>query len=265
MLDDYFKDKYVGISLPSLRVDKQLKLLPKMVNTVRKAGLTIAVEAAPFRLRRIVNKPLKNEDLFEAVEAAYRAGWQRLKLYFMAGLPGETIEDVREIVPLCCQLADIRKKVDGKRASINAAVSWFVPKPHTPFGTLGQATREYFAECKKMLIDEKMSRRARFINFKFHSIDASCLEAAIARGDRRTADVIETAFENGARFDLWSETFDVNIWKNAFETHGLDMDVQAQKQFDTDKTSPWDHLGGPDKKDLMRHLKDSQSIMSDPE
>ncbi|MHC4573912.1 MAG: TIGR03960 family B12-binding radical SAM protein, partial [Planctomycetota bacterium] len=137
-LQGYFQDKHVGLSLPSLRVDRQLKLLPLLVTSVRKSGLTIAVEAASERLRRIINKPLKDEDLFAGVEAAYRAGWQKLKLYFMVGLPGEREEDIKQIVQLSYELARLRKKVDNKTGQINITVSWLVPKPHTPFGWLAQ-------------------------------------------------------------------------------------------------------------------------------
>jgi radical SAM superfamily enzyme YgiQ (UPF0313 family) len=116
------------VSLPSLRVDQQLKLLPKLLTSVRKGGLTIAVEAASERLREIINKPLKDDDLFAGVEAAYRAGWQRLKLYFMVGLPGEKEEDIKQIVNLSFKLARLGKEVGGKTGQINITVSWFVPK-----------------------------------------------------------------------------------------------------------------------------------------
>jgi len=219
----YFQDKHVGLSLPSLRVDKQLKLLPQLLTSVRKGGLTIAVEAASEKLRQIVNKPLKNEDLFAAVEAAYRAGWQRLKLYFMVGLPGETIEDVKRIVQLSFELAKLRKNIDGKTGQINIAVSWFVPKPHTPFAWLGQKPESYFEQAKELIIDEKRKLRAKFLQFKFHNIRCSVLESVIGRGDRRLGDAIEAAWRDGAKFDLWDECFDFEIWQRAFEKFGLDL------------------------------------------
>ena len=254
-LGAYFQDKHVGLSLPSLRVDKQLKLLPKLLTSVRKGGLTIAVEAASERLRQIVNKPLKDEDLFAAVEAAYRAGWQRLKLYFMIGLPGETEEDVKQIVQLSFELAKLRKKIDGKTGQINITVSWFVPKPHTPFGWLGQKPASYFEQAKELIIDEKKKLRAKFLQFKFHNIKCSVLESVIGRGDRRLSDVIEEAWKNGAKFDLWNECFDFEIWQRAFEKFGFDLHNLAQRQFDTDEILPWEHLGGPDKKYLLGHLE----------
>jgi radical SAM family uncharacterized protein len=263
-LDGYFHDKHVGLSLPSLRVDKQLKLLPKLLTSVRKGGLTIAVEAASEKLRQIVNKPLKDEDLFAAVEAAYRVGWQRLKLYFMVGLPGETIDDVKQIVQLSFELAKLRKNIDGKTGQINIAVSWFVPKPHTPFAWLRQKPLSYFEQAKELIIDEKMKLRAKFLQFKFHNIRSSVLESVIGRGDRRLGDVIEAAWRNGAKFDLWNECFDFEIWQRAFEKFGLDLENLAQKQFDSDEILPWEHLGGPNKKYLLGHLEKATKEVQKP-
>ncbi len=256
-LNEYFNDKYVGLSLPSLRVDQQLKLLPQLAKSVRKSGLTIAVEAASERLRQIINKPLKDEDLFAAVEAAYEAGWQRLKLYFMVGLPGETQEDIERIVHLSFELAKLRKKVDGKTGQINIAVSWLVPKPHTPLAWSIRQSREYFADAKQLIIDEKLKLRAKFLQFKFHNIERSILESAIGRGDRRLGDVIEAAFKSGAKFDLWDECFNYEIWKQAFTKFGLDVEAQAQKNFTTDQILPWQHLGGPEKNYLLGHFNDA--------
>jgi len=254
-LHEYFQDKYVGLSLPSLRVDQQLKLLPELLTSVRKSGLTIAVEAASEKLRQIINKPLKDEDLFAAVEAAYKAGWQKFKLYFMVGLPGETEDDIKRIVELSFELAKLRKTVDGKTANINITVSWLVPKPHTPFGWLGQRPKEYFEQAKQLILDEKRRLRANFLHFKFHDINRSVLESAIGRGDRRLCDVIEAVWQAGARFDLWDECFNIAIWRAAFEKFGLNHDELAQRKFDADEVLPWQHLGSPDKKSLFGHLE----------
>ena len=256
-LHDYFRDRHVGLSLPSLRVDQQLSLLPQMLTSVRKGSITIAVEAASERVRRIINKPLKDDDLFAAVEAAYRAGWQKLKLYFMVGLPGETTEDVLTIVDLSYQLAKLRKGVDGKTGQINVAVSWFVPKPHTPFAWLPQKPKEYFERARNMIIDEKMRRRAKFLQFKFHDIELSILESAIGRGDRRLGAVIEAAWRAGAKFDLWNECFDCSLWNGAFQQSGMDANELAQRSFDRDELLPWEHLGGPEKKYLLGHFDEA--------
>lgn len=255
MLNEYFEPKRVGISLPSLRVDVQLKLLPKLATSVRKSGLTIAVEAASERLRRIINKPITDENLFAAVEEAYRNGFESVKLYFMAGLPGETEDDIKNIVRLCFELAMLRKKVCRRTASITAAVSWFVPKPHTPFGWSPQQSVEYFQRAKEIILDQKKKLGARFLSFKFHHIQRSVLESAIGRGDRKISDVIECAYKNGAKFDLWDECFDFAIWQKAFEQCGLDLYKLAARKFEFDEPLPWEHLGGPDKAYLLKHLQ----------
>ena len=252
-LHGYFEDKHVGLSVPSLRVDQQLKLVPKLFTSVRKSGLTIAVEAAGERLRQIINKPLKDSDLFATVEEAYKAGWQKLKLYFMVGLPGETLDDAKAIVDLSCRLAKLRRQVDGKTGSINVTVSWFVPKPHTPLGWLPQRPREYFEQARRLILNEKNRLRAKFLQFKFHAIDQSILEAAISRGDRRYAQIIEAAWRRGARFDLWDECFDYTIWQEAFAGRGVDLEAAAQRRFAPDEILPWEHLGGPDKGYLLTH------------
>lgn len=252
-LTAYFAPRHVGLSVPSLRVDQQLQILPKLVSSVRKSGLTIAVEAATERLRAVINKPITDEDLLAAVKAAYEAGFQKVKLYFMAGLPGETIEDVRRIVDLSYEVARARRPVDGKLATVNAAVSWFVPKPHTPFGWFGQRPRSYFEDCHQAMIDRKYEINARCVQIKFHEMERSVLESAMGRGDRRMTDVIETAWREGATFDLWNETFEMERWRRAFAAHGMDLDGEAQRAYEPGQLLPWAHLGGPDEPYLLKH------------
>ncbi len=257
----YFRPKHVGVSLPSLRVDQQLHLLPKFVSNVRKSGLTIAVEAASEKLRRVINKPLTDQDLFAAVDAAYAAGWSKLKLYFMVGFPGETEEDIQRIVDLSYDLARARKRVAKRPADLNVAISWLVPKPHTPFGWLGQKSRQYFQNAKSLILQRKRELRANFLQIKFHDIDRSALESAIGRGDRRLADVIETAWKNGAKFDLWDEFFEFEKWQNAFVENGFNMDEIAQKAFGFDEILPWNHLGGPKQSYLQGHYTDAMNLV----
>jgi radical SAM family uncharacterized protein len=252
LLNEYFEPRRVGISLPSLRVDVQLKLLPKLASSVRKSGLTIAVEAASERLRKIINKPITDENLFAAVEEAYKQGFESVKLYFMAGLPGETEEDIRNIVKLSFELAILRKKVCSRAANINAAVSWFVPKTHTPFAWAAQQSEEYFRNAKDIIFAEKRKLGARFLNFKFHHIQRSLLESVIGRGDRKLGDVIEYAYKSGAKFDLWDECFNFYLWQKAFEKFGLDLNKLAARKFEIDEILPWEHLGGPDKNYLLK-------------
>ncbi len=260
-LKGYFEDKRVGLSVPSLRVDQQLHMLPKYFTSVRKSGLTIAVEAAGERLRRIVNKPLKDEDLFAAVEAAYRSGWQKLKLYFMVGLPGETLDDVKAIVDLSDRLARLRKDIDKRTAHLNITISWFVPKPHTPFGWFAQRPREYFEQARSLILDEKQRRRANYLRFKFHDIRRSLLESAIGRGDRRSGRVVEAAWRSGARFDLWDECFEYERWQAAFAEAGMDLEAAANKAFEPDRILPWEHLGGPDKEYLLTHYRQTLELL----
>ena len=173
----------------------------------------------------------------------------------MVGLPGETKNDIKQIVTLACQLAKLRKNIDNRTAQINLAVSWFVPKPHTPLAWLPQKPASYFEDAKQIILNEKRQLRAKYLNIKFHNIESSVLESAIGRGNRRLADVIEQAWKNGARFDLWSECFNYQIWQQAFEKFGMDINTEAQIKFDTEQILPWQHLGGPDKKYLLEHFK----------
>ncbi len=252
-LNEYFAPLHVGLSLPSLKVQQQLRLLPKLMTSVRKGGLTIAIEAASERLRNILNKPISNEDMFAAVDAAYHAGFQQVKLYFMVGLPGETQDDIVQIVDLSYAIAKRRKPISGRNADIHAAVSWLVPKPHTPFGRLGQKSRDYFVAARQALLDRKKELAARCVALKFHTLDLSILETVLGRGDRRLADVIETAWHNGAKFDLWNECFQLERWRQAFAQHGMELDAAAQRSFGPEEILPWDHLGGPEKETLLNH------------
>ncbi|MBN1816552.1 MAG: TIGR03960 family B12-binding radical SAM protein [Sedimentisphaerales bacterium] len=259
VLNARFATRHVGLSLPSLKVQTQLKLLPKMVSSVRKAGLTIAVEAASEKLRQVINKPIRDDDLKEGIRAAFEAGFRKVKLYFMVGFPGETEADIGGIVDLAHEISGLRREIDGKFAEVNAAVSWLVPKPHTPFGWLGQQSQAYFENARRLLLDRKKQLRAKYVHLKFHNIAMSILEAAMGKGDRRLADVIETAWRNGARLDLWDECFDENCWREAFTSHGMDLDMAAQRSFSIDQILPWQHLGGPAIDSLLEHYQQALS------
>lgn len=256
-----FEPLKVGLSVPSLKVQKQLQLLPKMMTSVRKGGLTIAVEAASEKLRQVINKPITDEDLCSAVTAAFESGYQKVKLYFMVGFPEETEADIAAIVDLAKRISELRKSVDGKLADVNAAVSWLVPKPHTPFGWLGQKDRGYFERAKEIILNRKYELKAKFLRFKFHEIEQSMLESAIGRGGRELCDVIENAWRSGAKFDLWREHFDFILWQKAFADAGLDLEMQAQKSFETDAPLPWSHLGGPAQTYLLKHYHQAMSLL----
>ena len=260
-MNAHFAPLHVGLSVPSLRVQKQLQLLPKMVTSVRKGGLTIAVEAASEHLRQVINKPITDEDLCAAVSAAFEAGFRRLKLYFMVGFPGETEEDICKIVDLSQKLSSLRQAADGKFADITAAISWLVPKAHTPFGWLGQKNRAYFENAKELILSRKRELKLRFVRFNFHEFDRSILESAMGRGGRELCQVIETAWQNGAKFDLWDEGFNLKCWQEAFEKAGLNLETEAQKSFAPDEPLPWSHLGGPDTEGLLKHYHQSMGVV----
>lgn len=259
-LNSYFQQRHVGISVPSLRVDKDLRLIPHLLTSVRKSGLTLAVEAASERLRSIINKPIKDSHLFDAAKAAYDAGWQRLKLYFMVGLPGERPSDLTQIVDLAASLAGLGP---GRPAQVACTVSWLVPKPHTPFGLLGQRPRSYLEHARTIILQRKAQIKANSVYFRFHSIERSILESALGRGDRRLGPVIEAAWRAGARFDLWDECLDYQIWQKAAASYQLDLEALVCARFEEGQLLPWEHLGGPEKSYLLDHLHQAVEMAQD--
>jgi len=238
-LTDEFASRHVSISLPSLRVDSQLRQLPKLTSTVRKGGLTIAAEAASANLRAALRKNITDENMLAGVRAAYQAGWRRVKVYFMAGVPGEGEEDIDAIFDLCRRLSETRREVDGHCGAISASVSWFVPKPHTPMQWCAMREAEYFFSVRRRLLD--LSRRSQ-VRFKFHRIERSLLEAVLCRGGRRIGKVIETAWRNGARMDAWDEHFDSSKWSAAFQEVGIDPKAIIHEEIPPDAPLRWSHI-----------------------
>lgn len=247
-LNAEFAAAHVSISLPSLRVGRTLADLPRQTSTVRKGGLTIAAEAGSPRLRAALGKDISDDDMLAGVTAAYAAGWRHVKLYFMAGLPGETDADVDAIFDLCLRLSDARRSVDGQRGAITASVSWLVPKPHTPMQWCAMRDADYFFSVRRRL--RELSRRSP-VTFKFHRIERSIIEAAIARGDRRLADTIEAAWRSGARMDAWEEHFDFARWQAAFAQTGLDLAALVHRPIPLDAALPWSHIAPPISDDLL--------------
>ncbi len=218
----------VAVSLPSMRVGTLSQDLMECIRRVRKTGFTVAPEAGSVRLRRLINKNIEDEDLFQTVRDAYALGWKGIKLYFMMGLPTETLDDVEEIAALSMKVWRLGKP---HRAGVNVAVSTFVPKPMTPFQWTGQIPREEMVVRLDFL---KERLRHPGIRFKWHGPDLSVLEAALARGDRRLAAVLASAWRKGARFDAWEEHFQRHLWDEAFAEHGLSADAEAQRAYDKD-------------------------------
>lgn len=241
-LNEAFAGRHVSISLPSLRVDGQLRHLPALTSAVRKAGLTIAAEAGSQRLRNAIGKRISEQDMIAGVRGAYQAGWNRVKVYFMAGLPGETPDDIDAIFALARRLADTGREVMGRPGAVTASVSWFVPKPHTPMQWCGMKPAEYYYSVRDRL--RGLARRSP-VNFKFHHVGRSLLEGVLCRADRRLADVIENAWRAGARMDAWSEHFDHHLWMDAFARAGLDAAALAERMIQPGDPTPWSHINSP--------------------
>ncbi len=250
-----FEGRHVGISLPSLRVDRQLRDVPSQVANVRKEGLTVAVEAAGDRMRKAIGKRVTDTDLLATMRSAYEMGWRKVKLYFMVGFPGETQEDVLGIVDLSDQIARLRREVAGQPASVNVAVSWLVPKPHTPFGWIEQQRLGYFQNARSLLLEAKMRQKGSPLTLKFHHMQRSILEGVFSRGDRRLSQVIEKVYKSGGRFDAWDECFDYNRYIRAFEECGIDPDFYAHRARSAAEVLPWDHLAGDNRPQLYQRLQ----------
>ncbi len=269
--NERFASRRVNISVPSLRVDKMLQNIPWMVNSVRKSGLTMAVEAANDDMRAAIRKHVTDGNLLDGVKQAFKAGWRGVKLYFMAGFPGERPDDIDGIVHLSRKVSESRRELGKGPANVNASVGWLVPKPYTPFQWAAQPRAEYFHEARRRMAallgksrDPKGagSRRAGKkpsgpIKLKTHNVERSILEAVFARGDRRLADVVEHAFRAGARFDGWDECFKNEIWQRAFDATGIDPSFYAHRERSPLETFPWAHLhGGAGDEYLARQYQD---------
>ncbi|RPI59541.1 MAG: TIGR03960 family B12-binding radical SAM protein, partial [Planctomycetaceae bacterium] len=262
-LNAEFGPQHVSISLPSLRVGSQLTVLPKLTSGVRKGGLTIAAEAGSDRLRRAIRKNITEEDMIAGVRAAYEAGWRSVKVYFMAGLPGETPEDIDEIYYLCRRLSDARRDIDGQRGAITASVSWFVPKPHTPMQWSPMREADYFFGVRRQLMD--LAGRGT-VTFKFHRIERSVLEGVLCRGDRRVGAAIEAAWRNGARMDSWDEHFRYANWTAAFTQTGIDPAIYAHREFPTNQPLPWSHITCfRDETFLEKQYAEMQEVLNEKE
>lgn len=258
-LIDKYKDKKVGISLPSLRLDSFSIDVLKEIERVRKSGLTFAPEAGSQRLRDVINKGVTEEDLRTAVSYAFSEGWSRIKLYFMIGLPTETKEDLQGIKDLSYMVKDIFFKRDKEEIKGNfkltTSASFFVPKPFTPFQWFGQNTIEEFEEKAYFIKDNIKDKR---ITFNYHDAQLSYLEAIFARGDRRLSKLLLKAFEKGCKYDGWSEHFKYDMWLEAMEETGIDGDFYALRHRNFDEVLPWDIIDPlVSKKYLIKEYKKS--------
>jgi radical SAM family uncharacterized protein len=229
----------VNISLPSLRVNHQLRSLPKLVQGVRKAGLTLAPEVARDDMREQIRKKIKNDDLYEGCREAFKNGWQRVKLYFLCGLPGERAVDLDGIVDMAERIATIGKEVKGRYVEVTASVSNFVPKPHTPYQWNGMQTREYLQWAGQYL---RKRCRLKAVRIKQHDIECSLLEGVLTRGDRRVAPALLEAWRRGCRLDGWRECFQPQVWWQTFADLGIDTNWYSQRVRPMTEVLPWDHV-----------------------
>ncbi|HPT87640.1 MAG TPA: TIGR03960 family B12-binding radical SAM protein [Bacillota bacterium] len=235
-----FTPAQVNVSLPSLRIDSFSVDLAKTFQSNRKGSLTFAPEAGTERMRRVINKGVTEEDLMAASEAAFRSGWQKLKLYFMLGLPTETEEDLEGIVRLARKVEQLGRQVYPKTNAlrITVSVSTFVPKAHTPFQWHRQISVVETREKQKYLQD---NLRSKVVQLNWHDPILSRMEGIFARGDRRLGPVIYKAWQKGASFDSWTDEFKYECWTAAFDEVGIDPDFYLRER-SYDEILPWDHL-----------------------
>jgi radical SAM family uncharacterized protein len=248
--------KHLGISLPSLRIDSFSVDVMDLLKDSRHGGFTLAPEAATEHMRNIINKPVSTEQLLDTAKQIYSRGWTTIKLYFMIGHPEETLEDVKAIAELCKAVLAEGYKVIGHRAKLNAGVSTFIPKPHTPFQWVPCDSVEQIHAKQELL---KKELRHRDIKLSWTDPKVTLLEAWLSRGDRRLVDVIFSAWKNGARFDAWQDQFNFTSWNQAFTDSQIDPTFYSHRNRSQDEIFPWDHINtGVRKKYLLQDYRLSQ-------
>ena len=238
---DEFKDDRVSVSLPSLRIDSFCVAIAKEIQAVRKSGLTFAPEAGSQKMRDVINKGVTEEDLMNAVGAAFESGWNSVKLYFMIGLPFENDDDVLAIADLARKVQYKYYQVTGKRGcKVTCSASFFVPKPYTAFQWFAQDDLENIRRKQFLLKDE--IKTIKNVTLNYHDSKTGIIEAVFARGDRKVGKALLLAWQKGARFDGWSDCFDYERWLEAFAEAGLDKDFYAARQRGEHEVFPWEHI-----------------------
>ena len=235
--------EHIDLSLPSLRIDSMTPRLLELVQRVRKSGLTFAPEAGSQRLRDAINKNITEQEVLDTCRMSFESGYTAVKLYFMMGLPTETEEDVKAIIELAQKVVDLfyhmPNRPKGKGITVSISVACFVPKPFTPFEFEPQDTPEQFVKKQKLLLETVSSRK---ISISYHDSGTSRIEAILARGDRRLADVVEAVWQAGGRLEGWEDHFSPARWYTAMEQAGLSPDFYATRKREYDERMPWDHL-----------------------
>lgn len=246
-LIDEIGNNDVNISLPSLRIDAFSLDVMKKVQDIRKSSLTFAPEAGTQRLRDVINKGLTEEVILNGAMQAFKGGWNKVKFYFMLGLPTETAEDAEGIPKLCETVAEayytIPKEERNGKVSITASASFFVPKPFTPFQWAPMLDPESYRERAHHVKDTfRKQLNFKSMKFTYHEPDVSALEGVFARGDRKLSEVIYDAYKSGCIFDAWTEFFDNDKWMAAFEKNDISMAFYTTRERDTDEILPWDFI-----------------------
>lgn len=258
------KEKHINISLPSLRIDAFSLDVMSKVQDVKKSSITFAPEAGSQRMRNVINKGLTLENILNGSEAAFRGGWNKVKFYFMLGLPTETEEDMRAIPELANEVAalyydTVPKEQRSGKCQITISTSFFVPKPFTPFQWAGMFTPQEYLNRAHIVNDhvkEQLNRKS--ISYKWHEADVTVLEGVLARGDRRVGAAIRHVYEHGGYFDAWNEYFDYDRWLKAFEECGISLDFYAYRERPLDEIFPWDFIDvGVTKEFMLREWKNA--------
>ena len=264
-LIDNFKTAGVNISLPSLRIDAFALDVMSKVQDIKKSSLTFAPEAGSQRLRDVINKGLTEDVILHGAKEAFVGGWNRVKLYFMLGLPTETEEDMKGIAHLAERIAEeyydtVPKEKRHGKVQIVVSTSFFVPKPFTPFQWAPMYTEQDFIDKAKVVKEEiRAQLNQKSIKYNWHEPDVTTLEGFLARGDRRASEVILKAYEKGALYDAWSESFRYDIWKEAFAETGIDIEFYTLRERSTDEILPWDFIdAGVTKEFLIREWKQAK-------
>ena len=250
IINDPMCSGQVSVSLPSLRVDAFTVGLAASIQQVRRTGLTFAPEAGTWRMRQVINKLIREEDLYGAVESAFSQGWRRVKLYFLIGLPTEADEDTLGIAELAKNCAEIGRQ-HTKNVTVSASVGGFVPKPQTPFQWFGQNTVAELTRKVHLLKDA--ARGQRGVQLKWHDPRATLAEGIASRGDRRIGAVIEDVWRQGGTFQEWSECFDLARWEEAMVRHGLSLDWYVYRHREREELLPWAHISAGLHEDFLWH------------
>ena len=263
-------DLGINISLPSLRIDAFALDVMSKVQDVHKSSLTFAPEAGTQRLRNVINKGLTEDDILNGAMEAFQGGWNRVKLYFMLGLPGETYNDIEGIAILSDKIArqyyTIPKEERNVKVNIVTSTSIFVPKPFTPFQWAKMDTREEAGKKRDFLLSKVREQlNAKSIKYNCHDADVSELEGVFARGDRRLCSVIRQAYESGCIYDAWTEYFDSAKWDKAFKDNGLGTEFYLRRERAEDELFPWDFIDiGVTKQFLLNEYHNSQKEIITP-